>query len=76
MSKRWNKKDKRKVLIFLTDEGIEKRKVARGFILNFNYQLMDSIPKGKLKTFFDVARKLDASLDAELNKFQLKPTNE
>ena len=71
-----DKKDKRKVLIFLTDEGIEKRKAARDFILNFNYQLMDSIPKGKLKTFFDVARKLDASLDAELNKFQLKPTNE
>jgi len=71
-----DKKDKRKVLIFLTEEGIDKRRVTRDFILGFNQRLMASVPKGKLKTFFDVAQKMDASLDAELNKFQLKSTHE
>jgi DNA-binding MarR family transcriptional regulator len=64
--------DKRKVLIFLTEEGVEKRRMTRDFVLNFNQTLMESIPKGKLKTFFEVAEKLDASVDLELNKFQLK----
>jgi DNA-binding MarR family transcriptional regulator len=69
-----DKSDKRKVLIFLTEEGIEKRKLAKEFILNFNQSIMENIPKGKLKTFFEVAEKLDASVDFELNKLQLKST--
>ncbi|MDG1429513.1 MAG: MarR family transcriptional regulator [Crocinitomicaceae bacterium] len=69
--------DKRKVLIFLTEEGVDKRRMARDFVLNFNHTLVESIPKGKLKTFFEVAEKLDASVDLELNKLQLKSsTNE
>ncbi len=64
--------DKRKVLIFLTDEGVEKRRLARDFVLNFNHTLMESIPNGKLKTFFEVAVKLDASVDLELSKLQIK----
>ncbi|MCH2225160.1 MAG: MarR family transcriptional regulator [Crocinitomicaceae bacterium] len=63
-------KDKRKVLIFLTDSGIEKRKIARGVVLDFNKELMGNIPKGKLKTFFEVAEKLHSTVDAELNKLQ------
>lgn len=61
-------KDKRKVLIFLTEEGIEKRRIARDVVLNFNQELMGNIPKGKLKVFFEVAEKLDATVDMELNK--------
>ena len=59
--------DKRKVLIFLTDEGVEKRKIAKNVVLAFNDNVMSSIPKGKLKTFFEVAEKLDQSIDSELN---------
>lgn len=59
--------DKRKVLIFLTEEGVEKRKIARQVVLDFNDHIMNSIPKGKLKTFFEVAERLDQSIDAELN---------
>ena len=44
--------DKRKVLIFLTDMGIEKRKIARQVVLDFNEKIISSVPKGKLKTFF------------------------
>ena len=62
-------KDKRKVLIFLTDEGIDKRKIARQVVLNFNDRIISSIPKGKLKTFFEVAERLDMSIDRELSNF-------
>jgi len=62
--------DKRKVLIFLTQDGIDKRRIAKHVILDFNDHLLASIPKGKLKTFFEVAERLDKSLDIELNKLQ------
>jgi DNA-binding MarR family transcriptional regulator len=58
-------KDKRKVLIFLTDEGVSKRKIARNVIVDFNERLIASIPKGKLKIFYEVAEKLDATIDIE-----------
>ena len=61
--------DKRKVLIFLTQEGIDKRKIARQVVLNFNDRIISSIPKGKLKTFFEVAERLDISIDRELSNF-------
>ncbi len=62
-----DERDKRKVLIFLTQEGIEGRRVARNVILNFNEEVMRKIPKHKLNVFFEVAKKIDLSLDAELN---------
>lgn len=62
-------KDKRKVLIHLTDEGVDKRRIARQVVLNFNDRIISSIPKGKLKTFFEVAERLDISIDRELSNF-------
>ena len=62
-----DKKDKRKVLIFLTEEGVEKRKIAKHVVLDFNDRLISNIPKGKLKTFYEVAERLDKTLDKELN---------
>jgi len=59
--------DKRKVLIFLTQDGIDKRRIAKQVVLDVNERLLASIPKGKLKTFYQVAEKLDATLDIELN---------
>ena len=59
--------DKRKVLVFLTEEGIEKRRIAKNVVFDFNEKLVANIPKGKLKTFYEVAERLDASLDIELN---------
>lgn len=60
-------KDKRKVLIHLTEEGVAKRKIAKTVILDFNERLISSIPKGKLKTFYEVAERLDTSIDIESN---------
>ncbi len=62
-------KDKRKVLIFLTEDGIDKRRIARQVVLNFNDRIISTIPKGKLKTFYEVAERLDMSIDRELSNF-------
>jgi hypothetical protein len=50
--------------------------MTRDFVYEFNNNLMESIPKSKLKTFFEVAEKLDTSVDLELSKIQLKSSNE
>ena len=60
--------DKRKVLIFLTEEGVASRRVAKDVVFNFNEALTANIPKGKLKIFYEVAERLDKTLDNELNK--------
>lgn len=64
-----DKHDKRKVLVFLTEEGLEKRRMARDVVVGFHESVMDSIPKGKLATFFEVAERLDTLLDKELNNY-------
>lgn len=61
-----DKLDKRKVLIFLTEDGVKQRKVARDVVLEFNEKLYDRIPKGKLKVFFEVMDKIDLTVEEEL----------
>jgi len=60
--------DKRKVLIFLTESGIEKRRETREVIVNFNEKLLDKIPKGKLKVYFEVIEKIEQIADQELGE--------
>ncbi|MBL7896958.1 MAG: MarR family transcriptional regulator [Crocinitomicaceae bacterium] len=57
-----DKIDKRKSLVFLTEEGVEKRKVARQVVLDFNQKLYDRIPKTKVAAFFEVSLKIDELL--------------
>lgn len=54
--------DKRKSLVFLTDEGVIKRKMARDVVLNFNEKVYESLPKTKVKAFFEVMEKVDVLL--------------
>jgi len=61
-----DKVDKRKVLIFLTEDGVKLRRTAKEVVVGFNEKLIASIPKTKLKTFYEVAERLDATLDIEL----------
>lgn len=61
--------DKRKVLIFLTEDGVEKRKIAKEVVLGFNERIIKTIPKGKLNTFFEVAERIDIALDREMSNF-------
>lgn len=60
--------DKRKVLIFLTDKGLEKRRRSRDVILEFNDKLESKISKSKLKVYFEVMEKIDQIAEAELKK--------
>jgi DNA-binding MarR family transcriptional regulator len=60
--------DKRKVLIFLTEKGLEKRKISKKVVLDFNNKLLGKIPKNKLKTYFEVMVKIDQIADEELEK--------
>lgn len=61
-----DKDDKRKVLIFLTPKGIEKRRVVRDVVLDFDERLTSRIPKTKLKAYFEVMDIIDAFIDKEL----------
>lgn len=63
-----DKVDGRKVLIFLTDFGVEKRKLAKSVVINFNEALNNVVPGGMAKTFFDVVERLDGALDNEIDK--------
>lgn len=60
--------DKRKVLIFLTDQGVEIRRDVKKVVKEFNERLLQSIPKNKLKVFFEVMERIDDSVEDELNK--------
>lgn len=55
--------DKRKSLVFLTEEGVEKRGLAKKVVIDFNTELYKKIPKTKVKAFFEVSEKIDAYLN-------------
>lgn len=63
-----DKVDKRKVLIFLTDEGIKNRKMVKNFVLGFNEQIFEKIPKSKLTAFYEVVQKVDQLIEEEIKK--------
>lgn len=60
--------DKRKVLIFLTEEGVENRRMVKNFILGFNQKIINKIPKDKLKIFFEVVENVDQLIEDELKR--------
>ncbi|MFN5147493.1 MAG: MarR family winged helix-turn-helix transcriptional regulator [Flavobacteriia bacterium] len=60
--------DKRKVLIFLTEEGVENRRMVKNFILGFNQKIINKIPKNKLKIFFEVVENVDQLIEDELKR--------
>lgn len=62
-----SQEDKRMSLVYLTEEGIEKRTVARDVVLQFNQALYKKLPKTKVKAFFEVSAKIDAYLNELLD---------
>ncbi|MEX1002807.1 MAG: MarR family transcriptional regulator [Crocinitomicaceae bacterium] len=66
--RRMDKADKRKSLVFLTEEGVEKRRLAREVVLEFNQKLYDKLPKTKIKAFFEVSLKIDEYLNELLEE--------
>jgi DNA-binding MarR family transcriptional regulator len=61
-----DKIDKRKVLIYLTEKGVEKRRQTRDLIVDYNDKLNAKIPAGKMKIFFEVMNKIEELTDLEL----------
>lgn len=61
-----DKLDKRKVLIFLTANGLEIRKEVRDVVIGFNDKLYEAIPKEKRDTFFEVMDTIDNTIEEEL----------
>ncbi len=51
--------DKRVSLVFLTDEGLEKRRVAKQVVVEFNQKLRKKISPAKVKAFMDTMIKID-----------------
>ena len=51
--------DKRMSLVFLTDEGIEKRKIAKQVVVEFNTKLREKISPSKVKAFMETMTKID-----------------
>lgn len=60
--------DKRKSIVFLTDEGVDIRKQVRDVVLEFNKRLYEGIPKTKVRAFFEVMNKMDEQIDVLLNE--------
>ena len=54
-----DKKDKRLVKIFLTQEGIESRDIAKKVVKKFNNVVKEQIADEKLQTFFEVMEKIN-----------------
>ena len=60
--------DKRKVLIFLTEKGVNKRRETRDVVLEYNEKLFSKISVTKFKAFIDVMTKIDAITEKELKE--------
>ena len=59
--------DKRKVLIFLTPEGLLKRNLVRDFLVDFNEKLKIKISSKDLQGFFNTMNILDQVIEDEVN---------
>lgn len=66
LRREFDKIDKRKVLIFLTEAGLEKRRQTKKVIIDFNDKLFAKISPTKFKTFIDVMTRIDAITEKEL----------
>ena len=58
--------DKRKVLIFLTEEGVGFRRMVKETIVEFNEKILADIPKEKLDIFQEVIHQMDQLVEEEL----------
>lgn len=58
-----DKKDKRMVRIFLTEKGVEKRKIAKKVVTGFQELIAEEIPQSKLSMFFEVMESINGVID-------------
>ncbi len=58
-----DKLDKRKVRIFLTESGKEKREISKNKVIQFNKHLRQNIKNKDLETFFKVMENINQLID-------------
>jgi len=58
-----DKLDKRKVRIFLTESGKEKREISKNKVIQFNEHLRQNIKNKDLETFFKVMENINQLID-------------
>ncbi len=67
-----DKVDKRVVKIFLTEKGIERRKIAKKTVIDFNNRLNDMVEKGDLERFSKVSEIIKQLVNEELERRHIK----
>jgi DNA-binding MarR family transcriptional regulator len=60
-----DKEDKRITRIFLTKEGIEKRRMIKKIVLNFNQKIAEKIGEENLQTFYKVFDIINKQISSE-----------
>ncbi len=64
--------DKRVVKIFLTEKGVQRRKIAKKVVLDFNQKLLNKIDEEEMKTFFKVFDIIKEQVAIELGDLPAK----
>ncbi len=60
--------DKRIVRVFLTADGVHKRKIAKEAVLRFNEKLLNKVEQKDIETFFRVFEVIKNQVDLELSR--------
>lgn len=68
--------DKRFVRIILTEEGKQKREIARQGVIQFNNMIREQIPLDKLVIFFDVIKDINRIVEEESQKVKTNEAEE
>src|SRR5690554_2228069 len=63
--------DKRKVLIFLTEQGVALRREVKKVVVEFNEKLLHFIRPKSLEAFFEVMELLDDHVEYELKSIHI-----
>jgi DNA-binding MarR family transcriptional regulator len=67
-----DKSDKRVVRIFLTEEGLKARYIARDVVFEFNNKIIHKIPVQDLETFERVINQIQDIIDDELQTNEIE----
>lgn len=67
-----NQQDKRKVKIFLTQSGVDQRRLVRDFLVAFNDKLFAKMQASKVKAFMEVMIKIDDTIEQELKEMNVQ----
>lgn len=58
--------DKRVTNVFLTDEGVKKRKIAKEVVLNLNHRVAENFSQKEVKQYKNIMQKLNDVIEIEL----------